>query len=134
MNPKIWGSHAWIFLHSIAYSYPENPSKIEKNAIINFLLSLQHILPCKTCSELYKKDMKIMKLNNNSIQKASLNRNNLILWINEMHNKVNKNLNKKEWTDEEYEKYYNRKEESQPYKYIIFIIIILIFILFYIFI
>ena len=60
MNPKIWGSHAWIFIHSIAYSYPENPSKDEKNAIIYFLWSLQHILPCKTCSELYKKDMKTM--------------------------------------------------------------------------
>ena len=131
MNPKIWGSHAWIFLHSIAYSYPENPSEIEKNAIINFLLSLQHILPCKTCSELYKKDMKTMKFN---IKTASLNKNNLVLWINEMHNKVNKNLGKKEWTDKQYENYYNKNEESIFNKYIILIIIIALFLLFYIFI
>ena len=39
-----------------------------------------------------------------SIKKASLNRQYLIKWVNEMHNKVNKNLNKKEWTDEQFEK------------------------------
>lgn len=131
MNPKIWGSHAWIFLHSIAYSYPENPSKDEKKAIIDFLNSLKHILPCKTCSELYKKDIKIMS---NSLKNASLNRNNLIKWINEMHNKVNKNLNKKQWTDEEFEKHYNSAEKNVINKYMIVIIIIILFILFYIFI
>ena len=131
MNPKIWGSHAWIFLHSIAYSYPENPSKEEKKAIIDFLNSLKYILPCKTCSELYKKDLKIMS---NSLKNASLNRNNLIKWINEMHNKVNKNLNKKQWTDEEFEKHYNSAEKNVINKYIIVIIIIILFILFYIFI
>lgn len=131
MNPKIWGSHAWIFIHSIAYSYPENPSKDEKNAIYHFLWSLQHILPCKTCSELYKKDMKTMSY---SIKKASLNREYLIKWVNEMHNKVNKNLNKKEWTDEQFEKHYNSDKENNINKYIIFILILILFVLFYIFI
>ena len=131
MNPKIWGSHAWIFIHSIAYSYPENPSKEEKNAIIDFLNSLQFILPCKTCSKLYKDDIKTMMY---SVNKASINRSNLIPWINEMHNKVNKNINKKEWTDKEFEKHYNSHETSSMNKYLVFITLIILFILFYLFI
>ena len=34
MNPKIWGPPGWIFLHSIAYGYPNEPSSDEKEAAI----------------------------------------------------------------------------------------------------
>ena len=38
MNPKIWGPHAWIFLHSITLNYPENPTpELKKNNIKDFL-------------------------------------------------------------------------------------------------
>lgn len=135
MHPKIWGSHAWVFIHSIGYSYPDNPSPIERTAIENFLKSLQHILPCKTCSALYKKDIPKLSL---QITQASENKSNLIKWINEMHNKVNKNLNKKEFTDKEFDLYYNNSNKlnnSSNMKKILFIIfIIIVLILFYIFI
>ena len=30
MEPKVWGSHAWIFLHTITLNYPDEPSKFDK--------------------------------------------------------------------------------------------------------
>ena len=134
MNPKIWGSSAWLFIHSIAMKYPNNPTKDEQFAIQQFLNSLQYILPCKTCSTLYKKDLPIIE-KIISLKVASQNKKNLIKWVNLMHNQVNKNINKKIYSDQEYENYYNslyNTNESSKYFYILIILFILciIYILF----
>ena len=106
MNPKIWGPSGWLFIHSIALNYPDKPNKNEQEAIQQFLKSLAHLLPCKTCSELYKKDLPIIE-KEMSLITASQNKTNLVKWVNLMHNQVNKNINKKTYTHEEYNKYYN---------------------------
>ena len=105
MNPKIWGPPGWIFLHSIAYGYPNDPTPDEKKAAINFFNSLGHMLPCKTCSELYKKDLVLFK-KTNELKKAVENKTNLIKFINLIHNNVSKSLNKKQYSDVEYDNYY----------------------------
>ena len=58
MNPKIWGKHAWIFLHSITLAYPNCPTDEEKNNTKNFFISLENILPCYECRRNYKKHLK----------------------------------------------------------------------------
>ena len=127
MNPKIWGPGAWLFIHSIAMGYPDNPSKDEQIAIQQFLNSLKYILPCKSCSTLYKKDLPIIE-KIISLKDASQNKKNLIKWVNLMHNQVNKNINKKTYSDYEYETYYNNlynKNETNKY----FVVLIILFIL-----
>ncbi len=131
MNPKIWGASAWIFLHNIAYGYPTTPSKEEQNAAIDFLNSLQYMLPCKTCSELYKKDLILLE-KELPLKKAVENKNNLIRWMNMMHNKVNLHLNKKTFTDDEYEKYYLNSDKNEKSYLVILLILIFIVIIFYI--
>ena len=131
MNPKIWGPHAWIFLHSIAYGYPENPTKNEQINAKKFFESLGYMLPCKTCSALYIKDIKKI----DSIDNAVKNQSNLIKWVNQMHNKVNEHINKKIYTDKEYDDYYLNMYSSNnnnKYYFILFILIFIIIIYFYI--
>ena len=44
MNPKIWGPHAWVFLHTITLNFPENPTPEQKKYykdFLYFLLDLQ---------------------------------------------------------------------------------------------
>lgn len=128
MNPKKWGPSGWIFIHNIANGYPINPTQEEQQAMINFLTSLQHVLPCKTCSELYKKDIKILP----PLIDVVKNKNLLIKWVNQMHNKVNKNLNKPIYTDKEYENYYlNDKSNLTPY-IISILIIVFICVIYYV--
>ena len=45
MYPSNWGSHAWIFLHTISFDYPDNPSLNDKLLYKNFFHSLKNILP-----------------------------------------------------------------------------------------
>ena len=33
MDANIWGSHAWLFLHTVTLNYPENPNEFDKNTI-----------------------------------------------------------------------------------------------------
>ena len=133
MNPKIWGPAGWLFLHSIAFGYPENPTNQDKKAAIDFFNSLQYLLPCKTCSELYKKDLKSLK-SDQSLQNAVQSQQNLIKWVNLMHNKVNQNLNTKQYTDAEYYNYYTQIYDNKTNKYSIgILILIFMVVIFYIF-
>lgn len=128
MNPKIWGPSGWIFLHSIAYGYPNEPSSDEREAAINFFKSMGYMLPCKTCSELYKKDILVLE-KTHSLENAVQNKNNLIKWVNAMHNKVNENLNKKEYSDAEYDNYYKNMYENKTANFNYILLLLIIFIL-----
>lgn len=89
-NPKIWGSSAWIFLHSISFSYPENPTKKDKRQFKTFFLSLENVLPCSLCCEHYKK-----YLQEHDIDDALQSRKNLIHYFIRLHNHINKKYNNK---------------------------------------
>ena len=127
MNPKIWGSSGWLFIHSIALDYPDNPNKNEQQAIQKFLNSLQYLLPCKTCSELYKKDLPLIE-KQMSLVTASKNKTNLIRWVNLMHNQVNININKKTYSDKEYYNYYNNLYNNTNNINYFFIILSILFV------
>ena len=128
MNPKIWGPPGWIFLHSIAYGYPNDPTPDEKKAAINFFNSLGHMLPCKTCSELYKKDLVLFK-KTNELKKAVENKTNLIKFINLIHNRVSESLNKKQYSDVEYDNYYKNMYENKTANFNYILLLLIIFIL-----
>ena len=128
MNPKIWGPPGWIFLHSIAYGYPNDPTPDEKKAAINFFNSLGHMLPCKTCSESYKKDLVLFK-KTNELKKAVENKTNLIKFINLIHNNVSKSLNKKQYSDVEYDNYYKNMYENKTANFNYILLLLIIFIL-----
>lgn len=93
MNPEIWGPPAWNFLHLLSLSYPIEPTYEEKTNFKNFIYSLQKILPCDTCSNNF-----LNKINNSNLDKVLESRDTLFEWFVDIHNIVNKENNKKEWT------------------------------------
>lgn len=90
MKSEIWGPHAWIFLHSIALEYPNNPSEIDKKNMISFFNSLGNVLPCYKCKVNFKKHIKDKPLTDEILS----SKNNLVKWLIDIHNSVNKNNNK----------------------------------------
>ncbi len=85
-----WGTHAWAFIESIALTYPVNPSVQEKQEYKEFFLSLQYVLPCPRCRNHYKENLTKHALND-----ALKNRENLIKWVIDVHNEVNKSNGKR---------------------------------------
>ena len=133
MNPKIWGPSAWLFLHTVTFNYPNNPTEEDKRNYLTFFNSLKHIIPCPLCKEHYIENLKNIPINLDSKDK-------LIEWLFDVHNSVNKQKETKIYTHEElYDIYYHKykskqlkdKDKYKDYlKYILLLIIIILGIIF----
>uniref|UniRef100_A0A6C0EQF7 thiol oxidase n=1 Tax=viral metagenome TaxID=1070528 RepID=A0A6C0EQF7_9ZZZZ len=115
MMTKIWGPLAWTFLHTISFNYPVDPTEEDKIHYRDLIINLQYTLPCKYCR---------MNLSNNLKKKPLLmchmnNRETFSRYIYELHETVNKMLQKKSnltYCDvrERYEHFRSRCTEEKP--------------------
>jgi hypothetical protein len=89
-DPNFWGPAMWTTLHNITFNYPENPTDEQKMQHKQFFMSLKNVLPCETCREHYGKNIeKIFP-----IDAALKNRDTFSRWLVDLHNSVNRRLNK----------------------------------------
>jgi hypothetical protein len=113
MKPEIWGPHAWIFMHSVTFDYPDNPTPEIQNRYKLFFESLQYVLPCELCRNHYTKNLKKFPINNHVLK----TRKNLIEWLIDLHNNVNKSNKKPKLSYKEvvkkYLDYYEGKKDTK---------------------
>ena len=81
------GRNTWSLLHSMAASYPNEPTEEDKKYITNFLYSLANLFPCKICGSHLLKMLKKEGVHADS-------REELVNYICKIHNIVNKVLEK----------------------------------------
>ena len=115
MVTKIWGPAFWHTLHTISFNYPVNPTAEDKTHYRDYVLSLQHILPCKYCRQNLKTNFKQLPLNMCHMK----NRDTFSRYMYELHELVNKMLKKKSgltYCDvrERYEHFRSRSTEEKP--------------------
>jgi hypothetical protein len=91
MLTSIWGPPLWHTLHTISFNYPVNPTKEQKENYYNFFKNLRHVLPCKYCRINLKKNLKSVPLKKSVFK----NRDSLSRWVYNLHETVNKMLDKK---------------------------------------
>jgi len=111
----IWGPLLWTFLHTMSFNYPVKPTLENKKHYRDFVLNLKNILPCKYCR---------INLANNFKKKPLLmcymtNRSTFSRYIYDLHETVNKMLNKKSnlsYCDvrERYEHFRSRCTDEKP--------------------
>ena len=87
----IWGPTQWHMLHTISFNYPVNPTPEQKKQYRNFVLSLQNVLPCGACRKNLKNNFKKLPLTMKDME----SRNTFSRYIYNLHELVNKMLNKK---------------------------------------
>ena len=108
--PEVWGPAAWYLLHHITRNLTA-----DKVALIDFFTILWVFIPCAICRNHYmdyvKKDPYIDHLD--EIDK----------WGFELHNKINKMLNKAQMSYETFRKTYSKKPTSPQLKKFIDIIV-----------
>ena len=101
--PSVWGPFFWHTIHIVALGYSKNPTYTDKKCAKEFYESLAFLLPCPVCREHYKKH-----LTDKPISTFLDSRTHLLKWTIEVHNSVNKQLGKPEWTLEEVLAYYEK--------------------------
>jgi len=111
----IWGPALWHSLHTMSFNYPVNPSQEDKEHYRDFVLSLQHVLPCKYCRQNLKTNFKSMPLTMAEMK----DRESFSRYIYELHELVNRMLKKKSnltYCDvrERYEHFRSRCTEEKP--------------------
>jgi hypothetical protein len=110
MDPKVWGPHFWFVLHIVSFNYPDNPNTPDKDNYKRFYESIGDILPCVNCRKHYK----------NHISKFPIaihldSRIDLIKWVIELHNIVNKALNKPIYTVDQILNLYSNLDPVTPF-------------------
>ena len=90
MLTSVWGPNMWHVLHTISFNYPVNPTKEEKKRYMEFIKSLQYVLPCRYCRINVKKNLKTLKFSIKDMK----NRDSFSRFIYKLHNLVNKMLGK----------------------------------------
>jgi hypothetical protein len=130
INPSLWGSSCWKFMHYVTIAYPENPTQQDKDKIKKFFLSIADVIPCENCRVHFAINLKKYELTDNILG----SRYNLINWLKDIHNEVNIRTNKKTYTYEDVINEYSIKENAD-YKVetvtIILLILIIIIIIVY---
>jgi len=90
MQTRVWGPAGWIFLHSIAQNYAENPTPEQKENYLNFFRLVGDVLPCKYCRDSYKEF--ISEPDTFLSEEVMKNRKTFTKWLYLIHNKVNYKL------------------------------------------
>ena len=104
MNPDVWGPGLWLFIHTIAFNYSDDPSQKEMDDIKNFLIALEKVIPCPGCKAEYSKYIQ-------ETPPTLENKTDFVQWTIDLHNSVNERLGKKirsnEWVANYYDSLYS---------------------------
>jgi hypothetical protein len=115
MLTSVWGPAQWHYLHMMSFNYPVNPTLEDKKHYRDYVLNLRHVLPCKYCrmnlaNNLKKKPLQMCHMKS---------RETFSRYIYELHETINKMLNKKSnltYCDvrERYEHFRSRCTDEKP--------------------
>ena len=115
MLTSVWGPAQWHFLHTMSFNYPVNPTPEDKKHYKDYITNLQYVLPCKYCrinltNNLKKKPLQMCHM---------VSRETFSRYIYELHETINKMLNKKSnlsYCDvrERYEHFRSRCTDENP--------------------
>jgi hypothetical protein len=131
LDSKIWGPHYWIFLHTIALTYPLHPTTVVKKKYYDFVQNIPLFIPIKTMASNFSK-----LINEYPVTPYLDSRDSFVKWMNFIHNKINTQLEKPHYSlNHFYNKFYkNKKVENYLWRekviYIILIILIIGFIIY----
>ena len=84
LKPSVWGPSGWVFLHYVTLSYPTNPTPQVRQNFRTFITSMQSVLPCEMCRTHFKQ-----WIDDNPLDVALTNRDELVKWGFNAHNAVN---------------------------------------------
>ena len=90
MLTTVWGPSMWHYMHAMSFNYPVHPTAEQKKHFRDFILNLQHTLPCGACRKNLKNNLKARPLKAAHLK----NREAFSRFVFDLHETVNKMLGK----------------------------------------
>jgi hypothetical protein len=90
IDPTIWGPYLWKFMHYLTLAYPDNPTEDDKNNLFNFFDSVKEVIPCEKCRHNFQVHLETSPLTEEILEDNV----KVVKWLYNIHNNVNKALNK----------------------------------------
>jgi len=117
-SPDEWGPPLWKEMHQRTIDYPRNPTLHDKQEIAVYFRDIVDRLPCEKCKQHYQDQLRRRPIPVN-------NRDDLIHWLIDIHNEVNRMNGKRVLGYKEARAIYERNDYWLPITIIILLIIIL---------
>lgn len=108
MDQNLWGPSMWFILHTVAFTYPYNPTEEQKKSCYNFFRSLKDVLPCSVCRKHFARNWV-----QHPIQLQ--NRKALCEWVVLVHNEINSRCGKREMNMKDIIQLYEEKYQTNIY-------------------
>jgi hypothetical protein len=100
MSTPIWQPVTWVIFHSISKNYKEEYHPY----YIRFFETFKTIIPCKMCRTHYNENLN----KENLTIESNVNSQNIFNWTINLHNIVNKQNHKRQWSYERANDHYGR--------------------------
>jgi len=97
-----WGPRQWYWYHTISHDAPEECDQAQQKLYLETLMLMTKLLPCTDCYNHFNQICQKKKMDFKT-------RENLISWFFEVHNQVNKRLDKPKVTRKVINKLYQKK-------------------------
>ena len=91
LDPEVWGSHYWFFLHTVAHSYPLTPNAITKRKYYDLIQNLPLFIPQADIGNKFSE-----LLNKYPVTPYLDSRESFVRWMHFIHNKINLIIGKEE--------------------------------------
>lgn len=109
MDPTVWGPKLWFVIHTVALNFPDNPTYEIIRQHEDFFNNLKYIIPCDKCRLHYTQ-----RLDKNPVTKYLKDSNTLFKYTIDLHNEVNKSLDKKIYSYDEVVDIYKKHYSNEP--------------------
>ena len=90
--PEVWGPSMWFMFHVVALTYPQRPTREDRQHFSSFYTGLKNVLPCEGCRKGYTSMLESGPTKLTPETFAS--RDALFKWTVDVHNRVNAKLRK----------------------------------------
>ncbi len=97
----LWGRFFWTTIHVAALGFPDVATDLTRQKYKAFYTSLGDVLPCSKCKANYARHF-----NKLPIDFYLFDKNMLFAWTVQLHNIVNGEIGKKEWSVEDAKDHY----------------------------
>ena len=108
-----WGPTYWSYIHMITLNYPNKPTKKERDKHFFMVRNFIDTLPCPTC----RNEINNI-INDNNLRNSLGSKEKFMKYFWNIHNKVNKRLNKPQLSLKKFKKLYSSQTSFSVFKLI----------------